>query len=136
MNGKEVPFRVELTEPKACQVKVETDAVVPGDREMLFTGTLVNPDRSCSLGYLEGLSQFMDKFGVGVPSNLVDAQKGHVFLRLFNPGEEQIRIRKNTHAAMFIPIEEVIELAPQGKGEGEAVHRVDTGVGARKCPHT
>ena len=100
-----------------CRVKVsETTEILPGE-QIILPAKIVKRGHCAPYGLIESSQLFVEKSGLLIGKSLVKSQNKFVPLQVLNISDEPKIIYKDTNAALYHPIQEVVNdpLTPSHK---------------------
>lgn len=109
IKGVKVPLGGSDEEGPGRVIALES-TVVPAGGEALVPSGLTGCSRTNSgeyLGVLTPERPFMERYGLAIARTLVDSKNAVIYTRIFNPKEEDVKIYRHTHIALFTPIYKV-----------------------------
>lgn len=105
IKGVKVPLGGSDEEGPGTVIALES-TVVPAGGEALVPSGLTGRNRTNSgkyLGVLTPERPLMERYGLAIARTLVDS-KMVTYTRIFNPKEQDVKIYRHTHIALFTPI--------------------------------
>jgi hypothetical protein len=82
-------------------------------------------------GILVPLKLFVHTHGLAIAHVLVNPEDGIIYVRVFNPGESEVCVKKNTEIALLTPIKDVLDSL---KSKDVEVCNVTVGNGSDELP--
>lgn len=75
---------------------------IPGRHEIVVRSVLKNANGE--IGIPMPLTVFVNSYKLGVARTLIDAKNTELYIRLYNPGDREITVPRNTEIALFVPV--------------------------------
>lgn len=113
-----------------CLVVSLEDEVIPPKNEAVMKSKMISGAKTKE-GVLVPFKMFIHMHGLAVAHALVKSEDGVIYVRVFNPGNHEVCVKKDTEIGVLAPVGDVIESLPQ---EDMTVCDIKTGTGSVEFP--
>ena len=115
---------------QGCLVLSMEDEMIPPKCEAVMKSRVISGTKSKE-GILVPLKLFVHTHGLAIAHVLVNSGEGIIYARVFNPGDSEVCVKKNTEIALLTPVKGVKKSLKHGD---VTVSNVTSGTGLTELP--